>query len=53
MVALAKVPVRMSVEEFLNWDSGDFLTYELVMGNRARWRRHRGHMGCWRMNWVV
>jgi len=32
MVALAKIPVRMSVEEFLNWDSGDFLNYELVDG---------------------
>jgi Uma2 family endonuclease len=32
MVALAKAPVRMTVEEFLNWDSGDFLRYELVDG---------------------
>jgi Uma2 family endonuclease len=32
MIALANVPVRMSVGEFLNWDSGDFLTYELVDG---------------------
>ncbi len=32
MVALATVSVRMSVEEFLNWDSDDFLKYELVDG---------------------
>src|SRR5215472_552339 len=32
MVVLAKIPVRMSVEEFLNWDSGDALKYELVDG---------------------
>ncbi|HSU06533.1 MAG TPA: Uma2 family endonuclease [Acetobacteraceae bacterium] len=32
MAALAKVPVRMTVEEFLNWDSGDALKYELVDG---------------------
>jgi Uma2 family endonuclease len=48
MVALAKVPVRMSVDEFLNWDSGDFVRYELVDGepramaptNRTRGARH-------------
>jgi Uma2 family endonuclease len=33
MVALAKVPVRMSVKEFLAWDPGDGLTYELVDGS--------------------
>ena len=32
MVALAKIPVRLTVEEFLNWDSGDVLRYELVDG---------------------
>jgi len=32
MVALAKVPVRMSVKEFLAWDPGDGVTYELVDG---------------------
>ena len=32
MVAVAKLLVRMSVEEFLNWDSGDGLKYELVDG---------------------
>lgn len=32
MAALAKVPDRMSVEEFLGWDSGDYLKYELVDG---------------------
>ena len=32
MVMLAKAPVWMSVEEFLNWDSGDELKYELVDG---------------------
>jgi hypothetical protein len=32
MVVLAKVPVWMSVAEFLNWDSGDGLKYELVDG---------------------
>ncbi|MBV8093257.1 MAG: Uma2 family endonuclease [Acetobacteraceae bacterium] len=32
MVAVAKIPVRMSVDEFLNWDSGDSFTYELVDG---------------------
>jgi Uma2 family endonuclease len=44
MVALAKVPVRMSVDEFLNWDSGDFLTYELVDGEpRAMAPTNRTH----------
>jgi Uma2 family endonuclease len=28
----SQIPVRMSVEEFLNWDSGDCLRYELVDG---------------------
>jgi Uma2 family endonuclease len=32
MAVLAKIPVRMSVEEFLNWDPGDTLKYELVDG---------------------
>jgi Uma2 family endonuclease len=32
MVALAKPPVRMTVEEFLRWDSGDDRRYELVDG---------------------
>src|SRR5437660_551274 len=32
MGALAKLPVRMSVEEFLNWDSGDGMRYELADG---------------------
>ena len=32
MVALAQIPVRMSVEEFLNWESADGLRYELVDG---------------------
>jgi Uma2 family endonuclease len=37
MVALAKIPVRMSVGEFLKWDSADGLRYELVDGEpRAR-----------------
>ncbi len=44
MVALAKVPVRMSVEEFLNWDSGDALKYELVDGEpRAMAPANRTH----------
>src|SRR5277367_6346911 len=44
MVALAKVPVRMTVDEFLNWDSGDFLTYELVDGEpRAMAPTNRTH----------
>jgi Uma2 family endonuclease len=30
MVVLAKISARMSVDEFLNWDSGDALRYELV-----------------------
>ena len=30
MAVLAKIPARMSVDEFLNWDSGDALRYELV-----------------------
>jgi Uma2 family endonuclease len=29
---LAKVPVRMTVDEFLKWDSEDGLRYELVDG---------------------
>src|SRR5215469_625289 len=32
MVVLAKISARMSVNEFLNWDSGDALRYELVDG---------------------
>ena len=32
MVVLAKISARMSVDEFLNWDSGDGLRYELVDG---------------------
>jgi Uma2 family endonuclease len=44
MVALAKVPVRTSVDEFFNWDSGDFPTYELVDGElRAMAPTNRTH----------
>jgi Uma2 family endonuclease len=44
MVMLAKVPVRISVEEFLNWDSGDALKYELVDGEpRAMAPANRTH----------
>jgi Uma2 family endonuclease len=32
MAVLAKIPVRMSVAQFLNWDSQDGLRYELVDG---------------------
>ena len=32
MVAAAKIPVRMTVNEFLDWDSGDGLTWQLVDG---------------------
>ena len=32
MIALAKVPVRMSVRDFLSWESADGLRYELVDG---------------------
>jgi Uma2 family endonuclease len=32
MLALAKVPIRMTVAEFLKWDSQDGLRYELVDG---------------------
>ncbi len=32
MVALAKVPLRMTVDEFLRWDPGDDGRYELVDG---------------------
>jgi Uma2 family endonuclease len=32
MVALTKIPVRMTVDEFLKWDSDDGLRYELVDG---------------------
>ena len=32
MVVLAKISARMSVNEFLNWDSGDAVRYELVDG---------------------
>ena len=32
MVALAKVPVRMSVQEFLAWDRNDEQTWQLVDG---------------------
>jgi Uma2 family endonuclease len=44
MVVLAKMSVRMSVEEFLNWDSGDALNYELVDGEpRAMAPANRTH----------
>ena len=32
MVALAKITVRMTVNEFLKWDTEDGLRYELVDG---------------------
>jgi len=32
MVAVAKIPVWMSVDEFLDWDSGDGQTWQLVDG---------------------
>ena len=32
MAVLAKISARMSVDEFLNWDPGDALSYELVDG---------------------
>ena len=32
MVVLAKIPVRMTVDEFLKWDSEDGCRYELVDG---------------------
>ena len=32
MVALAQLPLRMTVQEFLNWDFGDDVRYELVDG---------------------
>lgn len=32
MVAVAKTPVRMTIDEFLDWDSGDGLTWQLVDG---------------------
>jgi Uma2 family endonuclease len=32
MAVLAKIPVRMTVDEFLKWDSDDGLRYELVDG---------------------
>lgn len=32
MVALAKIAVRMSVQDFLDWEPGDGLNYELVDG---------------------
>ena len=32
MVALAQLPLRMTVQEFLNWDFADGLRYELVDG---------------------
>jgi Uma2 family endonuclease len=32
MPVVAKIPIRMTVDEFLKWDSGDALRYELVDG---------------------
>ena len=32
MAVLARIPVRMTVDEFFNWDSGDECRYELVDG---------------------
>jgi hypothetical protein len=37
MVALAKIPVRMTVGEFLSWDSDDGLRYELVDASVFGW----------------
>ena len=35
MAAFAKIPVRMSVQDFLAREPGDGLRYELVDGSRA------------------
>src|SRR5215471_9425699 len=44
MVLLAKLAARMSVDEFLNWDSGDALRYELADGQpRAMAPANRTH----------
>src|SRR6516164_219426 len=44
MVVLAKISARMSVDEFLNWDSGDAVRYELVDGEpRAMAPANRTH----------
>ena len=44
MVALAKMPLRMSVADFLNWESGDTERYELVDGEpRAMAPANRTH----------
>ena len=44
MVVLAKISARMSVNEFLNWDSGDALRYELADGEpRAMALANRTH----------
>jgi Uma2 family endonuclease len=32
MPVVAKIPIRMTVDEFLKWDSGDALRYELADG---------------------
>ena len=32
MPVVAKIPIRMTVDEFLKWDSADGLRYELVDG---------------------
>ena len=44
MAVLAKISARMSVNEFLNWDSGDALRYELADGEpRAMALANRTH----------
>ena len=44
MVALAKIPVRMTVDEFLNWNPGDGLRWQLVDGEpRAMAPANRTH----------
>lgn len=37
MSAIAKVPVRMTVAEFLAWDTGDGRPWQLWTESRRRW----------------
>jgi Uma2 family endonuclease len=53
MVGLAEVPVRLTVGDFLDWESGDGLRYELVDGEpramAVAWTMHgflKSELGC-------
>jgi Uma2 family endonuclease len=49
MATLAKLPLRMSVRDFLNWESQDELRYELIDGE-PRAMAQTSTIHCFRQN---